>query len=190
MKSRLASSFLVLAFIALAFVSAPVFAQGRSGGSNGVAGDLAALAARVAKLEGQIVASDLAGTYSVIGLSSTMSALKPGVQQAMISTGAIRATLTLNANGTGQTSNISCEGSTLTQGPWTLIGEDCSEPGTGVTWTYAGGVVTITFLSDGDTIPFNVGLGGRLLINAFAGFHGADDPPSSDQFVLIATRLR
>jgi hypothetical protein len=36
---------------------------------------------------------------------------------------------------------------------------------TGVTWTYADGVVTITFLNDGDQIPFNVGVGGPALDN-------------------------
>ena len=50
------------------------------------------------------------------------------------------------------------------------------------------GVITITFLNDGDEIPFTVALGGRLLIMAFAPFHPSD--PSSDQFLIIATRLK
>jgi hypothetical protein len=69
-----------------------------------------------------------------------------------------------------------------------LTGVDCTEPPSNVTWTYANGVITITFLSDGDEIPFAVALGGRLLINAFAPFHPSD--PSSNQFLLVAARLR
>jgi hypothetical protein len=190
MKLRVAS--LILAF---AFVSVPVFAQGPPavipGGGlvQSLASDLAALAARVSKLEGNIVASDLAGTYYLNGLNTTMHALVAGVHPATINTEAFRATLTLNADLTGSTSApVACEGSTLTQGTWTLTGFDCSEPATDVTWTYADGVITITFLNDGDEIPFNVALGGRLLIFSFAPFHPSDR--SSDQFLLIATRLK
>jgi hypothetical protein len=190
MTHRVASLLLVFAF-----VSAPVFAQGPPGGVPGggvqtLATDLANLTARVAKLEGNIVAADLAGTYSVVGLDTTMTAFHAGTPPvpATINTLAFRATLTLNANGTGDATATSCEGSTLTQGSWSMQGVDCSEPATGVTWTYANGVITITFLSDGDEIPFVVGLGGRLLVMGFAPFHPGD--PSSDQLLIIATRLR
>lgn len=154
-----------------------------------LAQQVASLQARVAKLEGNIDASDLAGTYSVTALSTTMTALHTGspTVNATISTAAFRGTLTLNANGTGSTSPLTCEGSTLTQGSWAMHGFDCSEPSTDVTWTYANGVITITFLNDGDEIPLNVAVGGRFLIVAFAPFHPGD--PSSDQFLLIATRL-
>lgn len=152
--------------------------------------EMAALKARVDKLEGNIVASDLAGTYSLMGLGTSMTAFRPGppIANATINTAAFRGTLTLNGDGTGNASSLTCEGSTLTQGPWSMHGFDCSEPSTGVTWTYANGVITITFLSDGDEIPFSVALGGRLFIMAVAPFHPSD--PSSDQFVMIATRLR
>jgi hypothetical protein len=188
MKSRVASLFLGVAFIA-----APVFAQGRPGTIPGggaiqqLASDLTALTARVAKLEGDIVASDLAGTYSLVLLSTTMTALTTE-GPATINTAAGRATLTLNANGTGNGSVGTCEGSTLTLGSGAMHGFDCSEPIGDVTWTYADGVITITFLNDGDEIPFNVALGGRFLIVAFAPFHAGD--PSSDQALLIATRLK
>ena len=49
-------------------------------------------------------------------------------------------------------------------------------------------MITITFLSDGDEIPFSVALGGRFLIMAAAPFHPGD--PSSDQLLFVATRLR
>jgi hypothetical protein len=182
---------LAVCLLLVAFVSLP--AQGPPPGAGSAASlsaQVAALAARVDKLEGNIVASDLAGTYSVTGLSTTMTAFRFGNPNvpATINTSAFRATLTLNANGTGSGSTLACEGSTLTQGSWAMTGFDCSEPVGNVTWTYADGVITITFLSDGDVIPLTVALGGRLLILAVAPFHPGD--PSSDQFMLIATRLR
>jgi hypothetical protein len=79
MKLRVASLLLASSFIAL-----PVFAQGppTDVGAGGViqslANDLAALTARVAKLEGNIVASDLAGTYSLVGLDTVMTGFRPG----------------------------------------------------------------------------------------------------------------
>jgi len=183
-------------FVAFAFISAPVFAQGPPsgiagpGGLQSLASDLADLKARVSKLEGNIVVADLAGEYSVVALSTTMTAFHSGnpAIPATITTAALRATLRLNADGTGTISTGTCEGTTLTQGSWALHGVDCTEPADTVTWTYANGVATVTFLSDAEEIPFEVGLGGRLLVNAFAPFHPSD--PSSDQFLLLATRLR
>jgi hypothetical protein len=182
MPHRVAS--LLLAF---AFISAPVFAQGppaAGGGVQSLASDLAALTARVAKLEGDIVASDLAGTYNFIVLDTSMSA---AVAPATISTSAIRATLTLNADGTGFGSAGTCEGSTLTLAG-TMTGLFGCGGSPNVTWTYANGVITITFLDEGEQIPFSVALGGRLLIVAFSPFHPSD--PSSDHVLMIATRLR
>ena len=93
MKSRVAPLLLASTFVALAFVSSPVFAQGRPGGplpgAGGVqtlASDLAALAARVAKLEGNIVAADLAGTYSAVILSTSLHGARPNVAPAAIET--------------------------------------------------------------------------------------------------------
>lgn len=193
----LASLFVVFAFAAL-----PAQAQGPGGpppNYQQLVSQLAALTQRVAKLEGDIVASDLAGTYSFMGLNTTMRALRAGppIVNATISTEAFRATLTLNANGTGNVSagppipglGTCGEGSTLTQGTWAMHGFDCSGPAPDVTWTYADGVITITFLDDGDEIPFNVALGGRLLMVAFAPFH-PDPFFSSNQTLLIATRLQ
>src|SRR5262245_22503712 len=162
-------------FLAVTLVSVPVFAQGPPGGIPGggvvqlLANNLAALTERVSKLEGNIVASDLAGTYSLFVVDTQISAMRPGIGPGGISFLAQRATLRLNADLTGTASPFSCEGSTLT-GTWTVEDSDCSEPAADVTWTYADGVITITFLSDGDEIPLNVALGGRLLINAGASF--------------------
>jgi hypothetical protein len=192
--NRVASVCFVVAFV---FASLPAHAQGGPPPNyQALVSQVATLTARVTtlqgqvdKLEGNIVASDLAGTYNITGLSTTMSAFHPGTPPipATINTSAFRATLTLNADGTGVTSAFTGEGSTLTlTGAMTGVGGN--EPADTVTWTYANGVITITFQQDGDEIPFTVALGGRLLIMAYAPFHPSD--PSSDQFQIIATRLR
>jgi hypothetical protein len=203
--NRVASLCVVVAFVLAPFA---VHAQGGPGGPPPsypellsrlatltaqvatLQGQVGTLRQQVAKLEGDIVATDLAGSYALTGLGTTMTAFRAGppIENATINTSALRATLTLNADGTGNLSDGTCEGSTLTQGTWAMHGFDCSEPESDVTWTYADGVITITFLSDGDEIPFTVALGGRFLIVAFAPFHPGD--PSSDHAVLIATRLK
>jgi hypothetical protein len=153
---------------------------------------MADLQARVAKLEGNITAADLAGTYTAIVLDTSMTGFRPGTPPhfATIATSSLRGAITLNADGTGSTAFIGCEGSHLNLGTGALTGVDCTEEegNTGVTWKYEAGVVTITFLSDGDQIPFNVAVGGRLLTMGFAPFHASD--PSSDSLLIILSRLR
>src|SRR5262245_22590849 len=89
------------------FASLPARAQGPPGGpppnSNSLAAAVADLKNRVEKLEGNIVASDLAGTYALVGLDTSMTAFHAGSPPipATINTTAFRASLALNANGTG-----------------------------------------------------------------------------------------
>ena len=185
MKLRLASLFLAFSFISL-----PVLAQGRGSG-GGTQAVIAALAARVAKLEGNIVADDLAGTYSVIGFGTDMKGFRAvPLENATITTSTFRATLTLTAGGNGHIGAPgSCEGATLTPANGSMNGETCDlGAGTDVTWTYTDGVITITFLDDGDELPFSVALGGRFLIIAFSPFHASD--PSSNHVMIVATRLQ
>jgi hypothetical protein len=68
MKLRAPSLFFAVALAALS-------AQAQNPGATieSVASDLAALAARVAKLEGQIVATDLVGTYALRGFQIELS---------------------------------------------------------------------------------------------------------------------
>ena len=191
----------VLLSWALLLASVPAHAQGPSApppNYQQLAVQIADLQARVAKLEGNIVASDLVGTYSLLVMDTSMTAFHPGVPAvpATITTSSTNAALTLNADGTGSANLSRCEGAMLTQGTWSLTGSNSCGTSTqaGLTWTYANGVSTITFLDENGNpdhngpIPFTVALGGRLLVIGGSPFHPSD--PSSDHLLFLATRLR
>ena len=188
MKMRIAGVSLAIVFAAL-----PARAQGPGGpppNYQQLVTQIADLQARVSKLEGNIVASDLAGTYAFVGLDTAMTAFHAGVPSipATISTTAFRATLVLNADGTGTVAEDDCEGTTLTQGTWALSPVNCTESGPGaLTWTYSAGAITIDF-GNNEQIPFYVSVGGRVLVQVGGPFHPSD--PSSDQLLFLATRLR
>ncbi len=185
---------------ALLLASVPAHAQGPNAPPNfpQLAAQVADLQARVGKLEGNVVASDLVGTYSLLVMDTSMTAFHPGVPAvpATISTSSTNAALTLNPDGTGSATLSRCDGATLTQGTWSVTGfNSCGgSTQTGITWTYAKGVTTITFLDENGApdhngpIPFTVALGGRLLVIGDSPFHPSD--PSSDHLLFLATRLR
>ncbi len=189
--------------IALVIAPLPAYAQGAPGSIPGagaiqtLAGDLAALTARVSKLEGNIVAADLVGTYTLAGISIPMSGAVPGVRPATIVTEAFMATLTLNADGsvTGSASTqLFCGRIKLTQGSWALTdetalsGETCDDESLFIpSWSYANGILTLNTEED-EAIPFSMAAGGRFGIVSFAGFHPQDS--SSDTFMLILSRLQ
>jgi len=188
----------VLLSSALLLASVPAHAQGPGGpppNYQQLAGQVADLQARVNKLEGNIVASDLVGTYSLLVMDTAMTGFHPGVP-ATITTSSTAAALTLSADGTGSANLTRCDAATLTQGTWSLTGgSDCgTSTQTNLTWTYANGVSTITFLDASGApdhngpIPFTVALGGRLLVIGGSPFHPGD--PSSDHLLFLATRLR
>lgn len=184
-------AFVFLSF-ALVFSAVPTRAQGPGGPPPNypdLVSQIADLQARIAKLEGHITMPDLAGTYTALITDTNMDGFKAGAQAAAITTRTYRLTITLNADGTGAVSDASCAGSRLTLVGGALTGVNCAENGgNGLEWTYADGVATITFLSDGDQIPLNVALGGRLLTTAVSPFHDTD--PSSNHLMFILTRLR
>jgi hypothetical protein len=74
MKRRVPSLFFAVVFAAFS-------AQAQNPGATveSLANDLAALTARVAKLEGQIVAADLVGTYALRGIQLELRA-DPGTR--------------------------------------------------------------------------------------------------------------
>ena len=182
---------LLMSFVFVVTV-APARAQGPAGrppSYQQLVALLEDLQARVAKLEGDITAADLVGTYTALIMDTNLDGVNLFDPQASITTRTTSGTITLNADGTGSVGGGLCEGSKLTVSTGTLVGVDCTEAGTGnVTWTYADGVATITFLDDGDQIPLNVALGGRLMINGGSFFHASD--PSSNHLQFILTRLR
>jgi hypothetical protein len=115
---------------------------------------VAALSRRVAKLEGQIVAADLVGTYQIWVVQTELIGGNP----ARISTQTTAGTIVLAADGTGSAS-LRSSGVTLIQGsPWSQEPIDDSGEET-FTWTYADGTVEF---SDGARV--SVAAGGRVLV--------------------------
>lgn len=151
------------------------------------AAELAALTERVAKLEGQITAADLVGTYAIIVLENDLVGLIPGVRNANIKNQAFTGTVTLNADGTGS-SNVTGTGNVLTLGTGALT----QIPGGGsgnFHWTYANGTITTDATSDfGNNISFTVGLNTRLAVGVLTDFDSVNK--KSDVTLFILTRLQ
>jgi hypothetical protein len=73
LKGRLMSLRAASLCCALAFAALSAQAQNSGATVDSLASDLAALTARVTKLEGQIVAADLVGTYAIHGIQVELS---------------------------------------------------------------------------------------------------------------------
>src|SRR5262245_33448663 len=115
--------------LACAIMSLPAYAQGPGGpppNSRQLATQLADPQARVNKLEGNITAADLAGTYTALVLDTSMTGFRAGTppHNATIDTSSLRGTITLNADGTGSTAFTGCEGSRLTPATGAMTGLD------------------------------------------------------------------
>lgn len=153
-----------------------------------LAKQVADLQARVAKLEGTIVASDLAGTYAVHTIDTHLSSAAPASIAAVVSS----STVTLNADGTGVLSPAgSCGGAVLMPAIGVLSPINCTgAPGYPFTWTYADGVLDEIldplYVPGGGTVRFDVGIGGRIMTTSFAPAYGTD----ADTLFLILTRLK
>lgn len=177
-RIRVASPCLVVAFL---FAPLPAHAQS-------IASRMAALEARVAKLEGSITATDLAGTYRAAAHAIDLDGQDQSAGgSATVTIFAYGGTLTLNANGNG---TIVTGGGTsgaiqLVEGtPWTDSAQLFpADPPTAITWTYANGILNITDGTVNLDLDLIVGAGGRVLIWAGIG----DDNEAS---IIIATRLQ
>lgn len=178
----------------IVLTATPALAQGNSGGGNGsgaiqqLASQINALTARVNKLEGNISAADLVGTYALVGLQTRLRG--GGAANAAIGSAGLSGTLTLNADGTG-TLTINGDGSLLFPLAWSSAVSTLGNgnPGTpfDIAWTYANGVITPTV--DGGSGPeLHVGLGGRLLATTLSEFRG--DPRNNDESLFIFYRLQ
>jgi hypothetical protein len=160
--------------------------------------ETSALAARVAKLEGQITAADLVGTYTGTSFLSKLSnnligSIGPffGLPGAQITMGVQVGTATLAADGTvsinltNTHNTLGYDGITVTLGgpvpAWGLVPET-TNGGANTTWTYANGSVT---LATGPSL--SVAAGGRLLIFASSSNPNARQ---GDSQLVILTRLQ
>ena len=145
----------------LAAVSAQ--AQNPSPTVDSLASDLAALAARVAKLEGQITAADLAGTYALSGIQVELE----GGNSPQVSSYVFQGTVVLVADGTATFNAAAPNGNTLSFGTPSKVSPFMGGGGGGGTiptaWTYANGMVTVM-----GAPAFSVGAGGRIMISSTA----------------------
>ena len=177
------------------FVFAALPAQAQGPGQpppNSLAAQVANLQARVARLEGNITADDLVGTYTLVGFQTRLRG--GGAANAAIGSAALTGSLTLNANGTGSMT-INGDGSLLFPLLWASAQSTLGNgnPGTpfSLTWTYANGVLSSMITTNEGTSAgpdISVGPGGRLLATAFSEFRG--DPKSNDATLMIFYRLQ
>jgi hypothetical protein len=168
-------------FFAAALAALPIQAQssGDAPSVQSLAGDVAALAARVAKLEGQIVAADLVGVYALRGFQIELSG-GPG-KTASVASYTFTGTVTLNADGTASFAASAENGNTLaltTPPSVSVFKGSGGGSGTG-TWTYADGVVTFSGIP-----PLSVAAGGRILVASSANHDDGTD------VILFLTRLQ
>jgi len=165
MKIRAGCLLLVFASLAL-----PAYAQKPGTGDRSLAAQVAALSARVDKLEGNITAADLVGIYTVTSFETNLQGDFPAEVAANTFTG----TVTLAADGS-VSGTLTGSGYTLKQGnPWFVQSTNDlngGQPGT-FTWSYASG--TLTLSTNGGAASFVVATGGRLLImsSALPNFKG------------------
>ena len=178
---------IVLLILSLVFTIARAQAQGPPPGSGNtsIASKVAALEARVAKLEGQITSSDLAGTYTLNGFQTELRAkVQDGVT--FVASYVFQGKFVLNADGTGSSVGTGAEighslglfiGTPMFIPPsrtvWNKPGEAFS-----FTWSYANGVANVF------GIPLSVAAGGRVLVGT------GTNPADGTTVILVMTRLQ
>jgi hypothetical protein len=165
--------------LAVAFTAFSAQAQNSGATVDSLASDLAALTARVAKLEGQIVAADLVGTYAIHGIQVELSSRGNSPQ---VSSYVFVGTAVLAADGTVSLTTTPPSGNTLSIGPSSSVSPFMGSGGgtSTTTWTYADGTVTLP----GGAPPLAVAVGGRILIGSSA------NPSDGTNVLLILTRLQ
>jgi len=166
--------------LAVAFAALSAQAQNPGATVESLASDLAALKARVDKLEGQIVAADLVGTYALRGIQLELSG--GAGRPAQVSSYVYVGTVTLNADGTASFNALSENGNTLSFTTPAMVSIFTgSGGGSGsTTWTYSDGSVSLF----GGAPPLSVAAGGRVLVGVGA------NPDDGTDVLLILTRLQ
>jgi hypothetical protein len=167
--------------VAFAFAALPAHAQSQEGAAHpgelvrghreaedrddgpALLARITELEGRVAKLEGHITAADLAGTYSFHLFESELDAAQPG-RPAKIRSSVAAGTVMLAADGTGSITfaeqQIALAMDLLSSDAGTLTGN--------LTWTFAGGIVSLSLGGEDGEIAFSVAAGGHLLVGAAA----------------------
>lgn len=130
------------------------------------------LTTRVAKLEGQITANDLVGTYAVSQFQTELGGA-PAARVAVYTGGG---SVTLAANGTGSLIGNVELGHQLNLLGATLAAINRPQPPDALAWSYSGGTLNI----DGGV--FYVVAGGRLLIRS------GTNPADGTNVLLLLTR--
>ena len=184
MKNLVLRSLAVLVFVfgALALVAATAHAQNAAPAhSQSKTRDLSAvvadLAARVAKLEGQITATDLVGTYR---LSAKQTELQGG-PNAAVSSYVFQGTAQLAADGTFTLTTPPENGnSLLLTFPPSLVNFVGAGGGTLIgTWSYSNGTVLI----NGGAAELDVAAAGKVLVGVTFGHNDGTD------VLLVFSRL-
>jgi len=181
----------------LATVSLPAYAQAPVPPGQALqtlAADVAGLKARVdsleanvAKLNGNLTAADLVGTYAIYQFQTELTANVPNPTPpppflpASIAAGVTTGIVTLNADGSGSVSTTD-SGSTLTQGVWTLT-PSTHNSSSNFTWAYANGVLSVT-ANDG-VFNFNVGPSGGVLVGVFSAFNRSTQPFADAGLIIV-----
>jgi hypothetical protein len=171
----------LLLLFAFVLAAPPAQAQGPGGPPNSLFSQVADLQARVAKLEGNITAADLVGTYALAGIQTTLR----GNPDARIGSDGLTGTLTLNSNGTGTLADVHDGARLFTQSG--ALSQQVFAEELDLTWTYANGVVSTTVIGIGQGPDINVGPGGRLLVATLSNFEAS--LPRSSVGLLIFSRL-
>ncbi len=155
---------------------APARAAEVNANFGALAGAINALSARVSKLEGQISAADMVGTYALKGLQVELA----GGAGTHVASYVYNGTLSLRADGTG-TVGAAQTGTQLNFAtvPGTRISANLPSENTEFTWTLAGSILTTTALNT----PLSVSNGGRMIMGV--GASGID----GTSVLLIMTRL-
>jgi len=169
--------------VALVLAPLPARAQGPTSSLNA---RVAALEAAVSKLQGNIIAKDLVGTYSVYLLGISMD--PPGTEATFneMSSYAFAGTATLTENFRGSL-NGTIGGRVMTEQAanlnWTNIGGGGAQAGN-FSWSYNNGTLTITPDPGVQFKDFDLSViaGGQAAVSANGG------PPSNNQQLTVWTR--
>jgi hypothetical protein len=178
--------------LVVAFVAFPRFAHAQ-GPTSSLAARIAALEARVAKLEsGAVVEADLVGTYGATIFALDLQNV-PHVQ-----TETAVGTITLNADHTASFAGTGAHCKLAMPAAWTLSC-DPSETGPGsgeATWKIEGDGSTSWLVvqnEDGDDVindPNFIGAGGRMIISGGTGaFPSSAAPVETYSLIMILIKL-